>query len=180
MLLIEPRCFRDDRGSFFESFHTRRYREAGIDGPFVQDCFSRSTRGVVRGLHYQIRQPQGKLCSVLEGEVFDVAVDLRRESPTFGQWEAVNLSAANGRQVYLPPGVAHGFCVLSDEALFHYKCTEYYAPKHERTLAWNDPQLAIAWPVDRPVLSPKDQCGVPWREAEFFDDGATSLPDFLL
>jgi dTDP-4-dehydrorhamnose 3,5-epimerase len=180
MLILEPRVFRDERGSFFESFQATRYRAAGIDRPFVQDCFSRSVRGVVRGLHYQLRRPQGKLCSVLQGEVFDVAVDLRRGSPAFGTWVGVGLSAASGRQVYLPPGLAHGFCVVSDEALFHYKCTELYAPQSERTLLWNDPHLAIAWPVEDPILSAKDLQGVPWHETPCFDESEPTLPDYLL
>ncbi len=180
MLIIEPRVFRDERGAFFESFQDRRYRDAGVEAKFVQDCCSRSARGVLRGLHYQISRPQAKLCSVLRGEVFDVAVDLRRDSPAFGKWVGVHLSEANQRQVFLPCGLAHGFCALSEEAVFLYKCSDYYFPEHERTLLWNDTQLAIDWPIGDPILSPKDRVGVPLSEAECFKASRSALPDYLL
>ncbi|MEJ5239504.1 MAG: dTDP-4-dehydrorhamnose 3,5-epimerase, partial [Limisphaera sp.] len=156
---IEPRVYGDARGYFLETWNERRYREAGIPGPFVQDNLSFSRRGAVRGLHFQNPSAQAKLVYVLEGEVFDVAVDLRRRSPTFGRWFGVRLSAENKRQLYIPVGFAHGFAVLSETALFAYKCTEFYAPEHEVTLLWNDPDLGIPWPVDQPVLSDKDQRG---------------------
>jgi dTDP-4-dehydrorhamnose 3,5-epimerase len=159
VLLIEPRVYGDARGYFLETWHERRYREAGIPGPFVQDNLSFSRRGAVRGLHFQNPSAQAKLVYVLEGEVFDVAVDLRRRSPTFGRWFGIRLSAENKRQLYIPVGFAHGFAVLSETALFAYKCTEFYAPEHEVTLLWNDPDLAIPWPVEQPVLSEKDQRG---------------------
>lgn len=159
VLLVEPRVYGDARGYFLETWHERRYREAGIPGPFVQDNLSFSRRGAVRGLHFQNPSAQAKLVYVLEGEVFDVAVDLRRRSPTFGRWFGIRLSAENKRQLYIPVGFAHGFAVLSETALFAYKCTEFYAPEHEVTLLWNDPDLAIPWPVEQPVLSEKDQRG---------------------
>jgi len=157
LLILEPRVFGDDRGFFMETFHAKKYADAGIPGPFVQDNFSRSARGTLRGLHFQEPQAQGKLVQVLAGAVYDVAVDVRRGSPTFGKWEGVELSAQNRRQLWVPPGFAHGFCVLSDSADFHYKCTALYAPETERAIAWNDPDLAIAWPLSGPpLLSPKD------------------------
>jgi len=156
VLLVEPRIFRDHRGFFFESWSAERYRQAGIPGPFVQDNVSRSSRGVLRGLHFQNPHPQGKLVTVLEGEVFDVAVDLRVGSPTFGKWAGYYLSAENGRQLYIPEGFAHGFVVTSEFAIFSYKCTEYYRPEADRSLRWNDPEIGIEWPVKEPVLSPKD------------------------
>lgn len=156
VLVIEPRVFGDARGFFFESWHEQRYREAGIPGPFVQDNVSRSQRGVLRGLHIQHPRGQGKLVQVLEGEVYDVAVDLRADSPTFGRYEGVTLSAENKRQFWIPPGFAHGFCVTSESALFAYKCTELYAPEHEFSVAWNDPDIGIPWPLAEPSLSPKD------------------------
>jgi dTDP-4-dehydrorhamnose 3,5-epimerase len=168
VILIEPRVFADPRGFFMETYEAQRFREAGIDVSFVQDNHSRSVRGTLRGLHYQIEQPQGKLCRVVQGEVYDVAVDLRRASPTFGRWTATILSAENRRQLYVPPGLAHGFCVLSDTADFLYKCTDFYSPGHERTLLWNDPQLGIPWPVSQPLLSPKDLAGRTLAEAECY------------
>jgi dTDP-4-dehydrorhamnose 3,5-epimerase len=159
--LIEPRVFGDTRGFFLESWNERRYRDAGIPGPFVQDNLSFSRRGTLRGLHFQNPSAQAKLVSVLQGEVFDVAVDMRRSSPTFGQWQGATLSAENKQQFFIPPGFAHGFAVLSETALFFYKCTAFYAPKHEVTLAWNDPDIGIQWPLADPVLSEKDQRG--WR-----------------
>ena len=147
VVLIEPKVFGDARGFFFESYNQRAFNEAtGTDFQFVQDNHSRSAKGVLRGLHYQLRQPQGKLVRVVQGAVFDVAVDIRKSSPTFGQWVGVELSADNHRQLWVPPGFAHGFLVLSESAEFLYKTTDYYAPQHERCIAWNDPQLAIAWP----------------------------------
>ena len=157
VLIIEPRVFGDARGFFLESWHRERYAAAGIDVDFVQDNLSYSARGVLRGLHVQHPHAQGKLVYVLQGEVFDVAVDIRLGSPTFGQCEAVVLSADNKRQFYIPPGFAHGFCVTSDTALFAYKCTEFYSPADEFGIAWNDPDLAIAWPDAAPQLSAKDR-----------------------
>lgn len=161
VLLIETKLFGDARGCFMETFSQQRYAEKGIAGPFVQDNFSRSRRGALRGLHYQEGQyAQGKLVQVLRGEIYDVAVDLRRSSPTFGRSVGVTLSDANHRQLYIPPGFAHGFYVLSEEVDFVYKCTGYYAPQHERTLLWNDPALGIKWPlIGDPVLSDKDKLG---------------------
>ena len=161
VVLIEPRVFGDPRGFFFESFNQRAFNEAtGTNHQFVQDNHSRSTQGVLRGLHYQIQQPQGKLVRVAQGAVWDVAVDIRNSSPTFGQWVGMELSADNHRQLWVPPGFAHGFVVLSETAEFLYKTTDYYAPEHERCIAWNDAQLAIDWPYSgEPVLSEKDRQG---------------------
>lgn len=172
VLLIEPRVFGDARGFFFESFNQRAFAQAtGVDATFVQDNHSLSAHGVLRGLHYQIRQPQGKLVRVVAGEVFDVAVDLRRSSATFGKWVGAVLSAQNKTQMWVPPGFAHGFVVLSDAAEFLYKTTDYYAPEHEHCIAWNDPTLAIAWPTlaQAPALSGKDAAGVRWADAVVFD-----------
>lgn len=170
VLLLEPRVFGDERGFFFESYNRRTFREAtGLDVEFVQDNHSRSARNVLRGLHYQIRQPQGKLVRCVAGEVFDVAVDLRRSSPTFGRWVGFVLSADSKRMAWIPPGFAHGFLVVSEVAEFLYKTTDYYAPEHERTLAWNDPALAIAWPLaGEPVLAEKDRRGLPLAQADVF------------
>jgi dTDP-4-dehydrorhamnose 3,5-epimerase len=170
VLLLEPRVFGDERGFFFESYNRRAFREAtGVDVEFVQDNHSRSVRNVLRGLHYQIRQPQGKLVRCIAGEVFDVAVDLRRSSPTFGRWVGFRLSAESRRMAWIPPGFAHGFLVISEAAEFLYKTTDYYAPEHERSLAWNDPALAIAWPLaGEPILAEKDRRGVPLAQAETF------------
>jgi dTDP-4-dehydrorhamnose 3,5-epimerase len=171
VLLLEPKVFGDARGFFFESFNARRFEElAGVHPAFVQDNHSRSARGVLRGLHYQIRQPQGKLVRVVAGEVFDVAVDLRRSSSTFGQWFGHRLSAENKLQLWIPAGFAHGFVVLSESADFLYKTTDYWAPEHERCIAWNDPDLAIDWPLAgcTPLISAKDAQGVPFRDAEVF------------
>jgi dTDP-4-dehydrorhamnose 3,5-epimerase len=170
VMIVEPRVFSDARGYFLETFQKRRYEEAGLACDFVQDNQSRSTRGTLRGLHYQIQHAQGKLVWVVRGEVFDVAVDLRRRSATFGRWVGVSLSAENKRQLYIPPGFAHGFCVVSDEADFFYKCTDYYHPESERTVLWNDPALAIEWPVREPLVSDKDRRGVPLADAECFHD----------
>jgi dTDP-4-dehydrorhamnose 3,5-epimerase len=170
VILIEPRVFGDERGFFFESFNQARFNEAlGRPVTFVQDNHSRSARHVLRGLHYQIQQPQGKLVRVVAGEVFDVAVDLRKSSPTFGQWVGATLSAENKHQLWIPEGFAHGFVVLSESAEFLYKTTDYYAPEHERCLAWNDPTIGIDWPLDAPpILSGKDQQGKLLAHAEFF------------
>ena len=168
VLLIEPRVFEDERGFFFESFNRRSYADAGIDADFVQDNHSRSTRGVLRGLHYQIEHAQGKLVRVTVGEVFDVAVDLRRSSPRFGQHVALSLSAANRRMLFIPPGFAHGFLVLSDAAEFLYKTTDYWYPAHERTLRWNDPALGIAWPSATPTLATKDAAGALLADADTY------------
>ncbi len=165
VLLIEPKVFGDERGFFFESFNERAFREAtGVTLPFVQDNHSKSARGVLRGLHYQTQQAQGKLVRVVAGEVFDVAVDIRSNSPTYGQWVGEVLSGDNKRQLWVPPGLAHGFLVLSESAEFLYKTTDYYAPAHERCIAWNDPTLAIAWPTISvaPQLSEKDAAGAPF------------------
>jgi dTDP-4-dehydrorhamnose 3,5-epimerase len=156
LLLIEPDVFGDNRGFFMESWNRQRYREAGIDFDFVQDNFSLSRRGTLRGLHWQKPKPQGKLVSVLQGEVFDVGVDIRRDSPTFGRWCGVTLSAENKRQFFLPPGFAHGFAVLSESALFHYKCTELYSPQDEVGFRWDDPAVGVQWPVENPILSKRD------------------------
>lgn len=156
VLMIEPRVFGDDRGYFFESFHAPRYAEAGIKGSFVQDNISHSKRHVLRGLHMQNPNPQGKLVFVLDGEVTDVAVDVRPGSPTFGQWVSAVLSSDNRRQIWVPEGFAHGFCVTSEAALVCYKCTDVYNPAAEMSLLWNDPALGIAWPTDAPILSEKD------------------------
>lgn len=166
--LLEPKVFGDERGFFFESFNQKSFEEAiGRQVSFVQDNHSRSARGVLRGLHYQVRQAQGKLVRVVQGEVFDVAVDLRKGSKTFGQWVGEILSAENKRQLWVPEGFAHGFIVLSDSAEFLYKVTRYYAPEHERSILWNDAALAIAWPANvQPILSDKDANGVRFADAE--------------
>ncbi len=170
--LIEPRVFGDARGFFYESFNQRAFAEAtGVTTEFVQDNHSRSARGVLRGLHYQIQQPQGKLVRVVAGEVYDVAVDIRRSSPTFGKWVGAHLSADNKAQFWVPAGFAHGFVVLTDTAEFLYKTTDYYAPEHEQCIAWNDPFLNIQWPDlgEAPKLSAKDAAGNLWATAKFFD-----------
>jgi dTDP-4-dehydrorhamnose 3,5-epimerase len=170
VLLIEPQIFGDERGFFYESYNERVFLEkVGGSFHFVQDNHSRSIKNVLRGLHYQIEQPQGKLVRVVVGSVFDVAVDLRKSSTTFGQWVGVCLSAENKRQLWIPPGFAHGFLVLSEYAEFLYKTTEYYAPQHDRTILWNDPDLAISWPVqDEPIVSAKDKVGKLFSEAEVY------------
>jgi dTDP-4-dehydrorhamnose 3,5-epimerase len=175
VLIVEPDVFGDDRGFFLESYNEREMRKIGIDAHFVQDNHSRSQRNVLRGLHYQVHQPQGKLVRVVCGTVFDVAVDLRRGSPTFGKWVGAELSAENKCMFWMPPGMAHGFVVLSAFADFLYKATDYYAPEFERTILWNDPDLGIAWPLaGEPVLSARDAAGLPFCEAEVFEG------DFLL
>jgi len=170
VLIIEPKVFGDERGFFYESFNAAAFEAAtGLKRQFVQDNHSKSQRGVLRGLHYQIQQPQGKLVRVVAGEVFDVAVDLRKSSPSFGRWTGVLLNAENKRQLWIPEGFAHGFVVLSETAEFLYKTTDYYAPEHERSLLWNDPELGIDWPLDTPPqLSAKDQAGKLLRDAELF------------
>ena len=172
VLLLEPRVFQDERGFFLESYNRNTLAEvAGLNDDFVQDNHSRSARGVLRGLHYQIRQPQGKLVRCSAGVIFDVAVDLRRASPRFGQWVGVELSGTNFRQLWVPPGFGHGFLVLSEFAEVQYKTTDYYAPAHERSVRWNDPAIGIDWPdvgMD-PVLSAKDRQGLPLAEAEVFE-----------
>ena len=171
VLIVEPVVFGDDRGFFLESFNEREMRSIGIDAHFVQDNHSRSARNVLRGLHYQINQPQGKLVRVVSGKVFDVVVDIRRNSPTFGKWVGVELSAENKRMFWLPQGMAHGFVVLSDFADFLYKTTDYYAPKSEKTILWNDPDLGIEWPMaGQPILSSKDAAAKTFREAEVFEN----------
>jgi dTDP-4-dehydrorhamnose 3,5-epimerase len=170
LLVIEPKVFGDARGFFFESFNQKHFEQAtGLSETFVQDNHSRSARNVLRGLHYQIKQPQGKLVRVVAGEVFDVAVDIRRSSPTFGKWFGVHLSAENKKMLWIPVGFAHGFVVLSEYAEFLYKTTDYWAPEHERCIIWNDPELAVAWPMQgEPLLSAKDAAGKAFREAEVF------------
>ena len=170
VLILEPKVFGDARGFFYESFNAQDFAQAtGLEVTFVQDNHSRSAQGVLRGLHYQIQQPQGKLVRVTEGEVFDVAVDIRRASPNFGQWVGVNLSADNKRQIWVPPGFAHGFVVLSASADFLYKTTDYYAPAYERCIAWNDPSLGIDWPIQAaPLLATKDAQAPSLASAEMF------------
>ena len=171
VLIIEPKVFGDERGFFFESFNKKAFTEVtGITAEFVQDNHSKSAQGVLRGLHYQIKQPQGKLVRVCSGEVLDVAVDIRKSSATFGQWVGITLSADNKRQLWLPPGFAHGFIVLSDSAEFLYKTTDYYAPEHERCIKWNDDELAIDWQyAGEPLVSEKDAQGTSFKEADFFE-----------
>lgn len=169
VLLIEPKVFGDARGFFFESWNRRSFTALGIEADFVQDNHSKSQQNVLRGLHYQIRQPQGKLVRVIAGEIFDVAVDLRRNSPAFGQWTGFALSAENRRMAWIPPGFAHGFCVTSESAEVLYKTTDYWLPDAERTLQWDDPQLAIPWPLSgAPVLSAKDAAGLPLAQCDAF------------
>jgi len=172
VILIEPKVFEDDRGFFFESYHEKRFSEQGLSLEFCQDNHSRSKKGALRGLHYQIHQAQGKLIRVVIGEIYDVAVDIRKSSPSFGQWMGMYLSAENKKQLFVPPGFAHGFYVVSDWAEVLYKATDYYAPEWERTLLWNDPQVNVSWPLspgDRPILSPKDAAGIPLEQAEVYD-----------
>lgn len=171
VLILEPKVFGDVRGFFFESFNQQQFEAlTGVKANFVQDNHSKSAKNVLRGLHYQIQQPQGKLVRVVAGEVFDVAVDVRRQSSTFGQWVGVVLSAENKRQLWVPPGFAHGFLVLKEGTEFLYKTTDYYAPQHERCIRWDDPQINIQWPVtDAPALSAKDQLGLDFSKAEVFE-----------
>ena len=171
VVIIEPKVFGDDRGFFYESFNKKLFKQfTGVTADFVQDNHSRSSRGVLRGLHYQVKHPQGKLVRVVSGEVLDVAVDIRKSSDTFGKWVGVILSAKNKRQLWVPAGLAHGFVVLSDMAEFLYKTTDYYAPEYERCIKWNDPVLAIDWQLDdEPLVSEKDAQGVSFSEAELFE-----------
>jgi dTDP-4-dehydrorhamnose 3,5-epimerase len=169
VLLIEPKVFGDDRGYFYESYNERELEKLGLRAHFVQDNHSRSARNVLRGLHYQIRQPQGKLVRVTAGEIYDVAVDIRRSSPTFGKWTSVVLSVTNRKMCWVPPGFAHGFLVVSDYAEVQYKTTDYWAPQHERCIVWNDRDLGIPWPLQgEPVLSQKDRAGLAFKQAEHF------------
>ena len=170
VLIIEPQVFGDSRGFFYESFNARKFTElTGVQAEFVQDNHSKSGKNILRGLHYQIQHPQGKFVRVVSGEVFDVAVDIRKSSPNFGKWEGIILSAENKRQLWIPPGFAHGFVVLSEQAEFLYKTTDYWAPEYERCLAWNDPEIGIDWPIsEAPLLSAKDQVGKSLSEAEVF------------
>lgn len=172
VMVVEPDVFEDDRGYFMEAWQAQRFAEAGLDAEFVQDNRSRSVRGILRGLHYQIQRPQGKLVSVTRGEVYDVAVDMRRSSPTFGRWVGMSLSDVNKLMLWVPPGFAHGFYVVSEVVDFEYKCTDYYAPAYERTVAWNDPDLNIDWPLlagETPLLSRKDAAGEAFRDAECYE-----------
>ncbi len=170
VFILEPRVFGDKRGFFFESYNQRAMEDVGITDRFVQDNHSCSSRNVLRGLHYQVKHPQGKLVRVGDGEILDVAVDMRRSSPSFGRWEAVRLSGENKRMLWIPAGFAHGFRVLSEKAHVLYKATDFYAPEHERTLAWNDPDLKINWELDaESIVSAKDQQGVAFRDAESYD-----------
>lgn len=173
LLVIEPRIFSDPRGFFFESYNHQQYMEAGMTKPFLQDNFSHSKKNVIRGLHYQVIQPQAKLVSVSRGIVYDVAVDIRRGSSTFGQWFGQLLSAENHLRMYIPEGFAHGFCVLSEEADFCYKCTDYYCPRGERGIRWNDPELNIAWPIKEAILSGKDL-----EYSKLGEIASESLPSF--
>ena len=170
VLLLEPRVFEDERGHFFESYNKKTLKDLGIDCEFVQDNHSRSKKGVLRGLHYQVQQPQGKLVRVIEGEVFDVAVDIRKSSPTFGKWVGFNLSAKNKRIAWIPQGFAHGFLALSEVAECLYKTTDYWAPKHERCILWDDATISVDWPiVEAPVVSEKDNTGMPLRAAQTYE-----------
>jgi dTDP-4-dehydrorhamnose 3,5-epimerase len=169
VLIIEPRVFGDERGFFYESYNQRAMIAAGITAEFVQDNHSRSARGVLRGLHYQTQHTQGKLVRVISGSVYDVAVDLRKSSPTFGKWVGIELSAENKRMAWIPPGFAHGFVVTSDNAEFLYKTTDYWAPEFERSLLWNDPALGINWPlIGEPTIAAKDAAGLPFSQCEVF------------
>ncbi|HSF09287.1 MAG TPA: dTDP-4-dehydrorhamnose 3,5-epimerase [Nitrospirales bacterium] len=172
VLIVEPDVYRDQRGWFLETYHVQKYQEAGILPPFVQDNCSSSVFGTLRGLHFQMTRPQGKLIRVIRGEIFDVAVDIRKGSPTFASWVGVTLSAEDFRQIYVPLGFAHGFCVLSDVAEVEYKCTDVYAPGGEVTIRWNDPRIGIQWPIEQPLLSTKDVAGL------LLDDLCDQLPDY--
>lgn len=166
VVVVEPKVHRDHRGFFLETYHRQKYEAGGIEATFVQDNHSRSSHGILRGLHAQGRRPQGKLVRAVEGAVFDVAVDIRRGSPTFARWVGVELTADDFHQLWIPPGFAHGFCVLTESAQVEYKCTEIYAPEDEVAIAWNDPQIGIEWPIDEPVLSPKDAAAPRLNEIE--------------
>ncbi len=172
VILIRPKVFEDPRGFFMDSWHQELFEQEGISTSFVQDSHSGSVAGTIRGLHYQIKQAQGKLIRVVKGEAFDVAVDIRKSSQDFGQWAGEVMSAENRKMIWIPPGFAHGFLVLSKSAEFEYKCTDYYAPEHERTLQWDDPDIGIDWPLleqQKPILSDKDQLGLPLKDAEVYD-----------
>lgn len=172
VVLIKPKVFGDARGFFMDTWHRKLFEQEGIDATFVQDSQSSSVAGTVRGLHYQIKQAQGKLVRVLKGEAFDVAVDIRKSSPDFGQWTSELLSAENRKIIWIPPGFAHGFLALSDTAELAYKCTDFYAPEHERVLQWDDPDIAIDWPLlekEKPIISAKDEAGLPLKDAEVYD-----------
>ncbi|MFH0944575.1 MAG: dTDP-4-dehydrorhamnose 3,5-epimerase [Planctomycetota bacterium] len=171
VILVVPDVFEDPRGFFFESYHARRYAEGGIQTTFVQDCHSKSARGILRGLHAQHRKPQGKLVRVLQGEIFDVAVDARKGSAHFGKWVGVMLAASNHQQIYVPPGFLHGFCVTSETAEVSYKCTDFYDPGGELSVVWNDPEIGIEWPIEKPLLSDKD------RNAKRLGEQLDLLPD---
>jgi dTDP-4-dehydrorhamnose 3,5-epimerase len=171
VMVVEPRVFEDARGFFMETWAARKFAAGGIEAAFVQDNHSASRQWVLRGLHYQIQQPQGKLVRVTHGEVFDVAVDMRRASPSFGRWVGERLSASNRKMMWVPPGFAHGFLVMSEQVEFMYKCTDYYAPEHERALLWNDPEVGIDWPLPagvEPIVSPKDEAASTLAQAERF------------
>ncbi|MFC1837599.1 dTDP-4-dehydrorhamnose 3,5-epimerase [Thermodesulfobacteriota bacterium] len=171
VILIEPDVFGDNRGFFMESWHADKFADGGIDAQFAQDNHSRSSQGILRGLHYQIKQPQGKLVRVLSGEIFDVAVDLRKNSATFGQWIGMHLSDENKKMLWVPQGFAHGFYVISEQADFFYKCTDFYAHEHERAIRWDDPDLAIEWPLidgRPPILAPKDENAADFKNAEYY------------
>jgi dTDP-4-dehydrorhamnose 3,5-epimerase len=171
VLILEPQVYGDARGFFLETWNTKTFAELGLDLNFVQDNHSRSRQGILRGMHYQIKHPQGKLVRVTSGKVFDVAVDLRQSSPTFGQWAGAELSADNHRMLWVPPGFAHGFYVMSESADFLYKCTDFYAPEYDRSLRWDDPTVGIQWPLvnsEPPLISAKDEAGKSWQEADKF------------
>jgi dTDP-4-dehydrorhamnose 3,5-epimerase len=171
VIIIEPQVFEDERGFFMETWNQKTFTDNGIDAAFVQDNHSKSPQGTLRGLHYQIKHTQGKLVRVIAGEVFDVAVDIRKSSPTFGKWIGVTLSAQNRRLLWIPPGFAHGFYVTSESAEFTYKCTDFYSPKHERSIRWDDPDISIDWPIPAgitPLLSPKDRQASPFKNADLF------------
>jgi dTDP-4-dehydrorhamnose 3,5-epimerase len=172
VIIVEPDVFGDHRGFFMEAWHAEKFAEEGIAAQFVQDNQSRSSKGILRGLHYQIKQPQGKLVRVLSGEIFDVAVDLRRNSPTFGKWFGMYLNDTSKQMLWVPPGFAHGFYVVSEQADFFYKCTDFYAREHERAIRWDDPDLSIDWPLtgkEKPVLAPKDAAAKSFKDAEVFE-----------
>lgn len=166
LLLIRPTVHEDARGYFLETWHAEKYEELGLPNRFVQDNEAQSSKGVLRGLHYQIHRPQGKLVRVVEGEVFDVAVDIRHGSPTFGKWTGVHLTSTGKEQLWVPPGFAHGYCVLSETAVFSYKCTEIYLPELERSIHWNDPEIGIDWPLETPLVSPRDDAAPLLKDAE--------------
>ncbi|MFZ0483254.1 MAG: dTDP-4-dehydrorhamnose 3,5-epimerase [Desulfobacterales bacterium] len=173
ILIIEPKTFKDNRGFFMETYNQKRYNTSGINATFVQDNLSYSLKNTLRGLHFQIKHPQAKLIQVISGEIFDVAVDLRSGSATFGKWTGIHLSDENKRQMYIPKGFAHGFCVLSEFALFHYKCSDFYVPEDEGGLIWSDPDIGIEWPVENPIISEKDN-----QFQKLFDLTAEKLPSF--